>query len=197
MGKFEQFVAKLEAVSNRISAEIFNYWSQNRHLDVDFRFDAARASDPSPFNSGNIFRTRIRNNRHKVTVGFDERSAGFVWFFSFLVWYSRLRSHYGSRLVVLLDEPGLSLHAKAQSDLLRYIKEKLRPQYQVIYTTHSPFMVDPDNILSARTVEDVFKDGQVEGTKVGDRVLSTDADTLAPLQAALGYDITQRVFMKP
>lgn len=195
LGRFEQFVAKLEAVSNRISREIFTYWSQNRHLRVDFRLDAARPNDPPPFNSGNVFRTRVYNTRHLVTVGFDERSAGFVWFFSFLVWFSQLKKIYGDKLIILLDEPGLSLHAKAQSDLLRYINEKLKPHYQVIYTTHSPFMIDPDAILSARTVEDVFKDDQVLGTKVGDRVLSTDADTLSPLQAALGYDITQSLFV--
>lgn len=195
LGRFEQFVAKLEAVSNRISREIFDYWSQNRHLRVEFRLDAARPQDPPPFNSGSVFRTRIYNTRHLVTVGFNERSAGFVWFFSFLVWFSQVRKNYGDKLVILLDEPGLSLHAKAQSDLLRYINEKLKPSYQVVYTTHSPFMVDPDNILNARTVEDVFKDDQVLGTKVGDKVLSIDADTLSPLQAALGYDITQSLFV--
>ena len=66
----------------------------------------------------------------------------------------------------------------------------------MIYTTHSPFMIDPDNLLSCRTVEDV--DGpndEVLGTKVGDQVLSTDSDTLFPLQAALGYDITQTMFI--
>ena len=40
-------------------------------------------------------------------------------------------------------------------------------------------------------------DGGVEvlGTKVGDRVLSTDRDTLFPLQSALGYEITQTLFV--
>ena len=57
-------------------------------------------------------------------------------------------------------------------------------------------MIDPDNILSARTVEDVdTREGVVLGTKVGDRTLSTDSDTLSPLQAALGYDITQSLFV--
>ena len=74
---------------------------------------------------------------------------------------------YGDRLIILLDEPGLSLHGKAQGDLLRYIKEKLLPKYQVIYTTHSPFMIDTDNILSVRTVEDVTAEGGAAlGTKV-------------------------------
>jgi predicted ATP-dependent endonuclease of OLD family len=114
---------------------------------------------------------------------------------SFLVWFSQLKDVYGERLFVLLDEPGLSLHGKAQGDLLRYMNDKLRPSYQVMYSTHSPFMVDPDNLLSVRTIEDVLKDDEPLGTKVGDRVLSTDADTIFPLQAALGYDITQTLFV--
>ena len=42
--------------------------------------------------------------------------------------------------ILLLDEPGLSLHAKAQEDLLRYFEKELVPYHQLIYTTHSPFM---------------------------------------------------------
>jgi len=195
MDKFEELVAELEAVSNRLSREIFEYWSQNKHLDVEFRFDHALAGDPPPFNKGNIFRIRIKNRRHGVTVSFDERSAGFVWFFSFLVWFSQVKKNYGENLLILLDDPALSLHARAQADLLRYINEKLRPHHQVIYTTHSPFMIDPENILSVRTVEDVVIEENIQGTKVGDKVFSTDADTLFPLQTALGYNITQTLFV--
>jgi hypothetical protein len=196
--RFEPLIAELEAVSNRLTREIFTFWSQNKHLQVSFRFDMALPDDPPPLNSGQIFRTRVLNQRHGVTVGFDERSAGFVWFFSFLVWFSQVQRTYGRNgkdVILLLDEPGLSLHAKAQYDLLRYMREKLVPCHQLIYSTHSPFMVDPDSLLNVRTVEDVGTDENVEGTKVGDRVLSTDADTLFPLQAALGYDITQSLFV--
>ena len=192
---YEDLSAEMEAVSNRISHEIFEYWSQNSHLEVVCEIGRALAGDPVPFNSGIIFRIRIRNNRHKVTLSFDERSAGFVWFFSFLVWFSQLKKLYGDKLIILLDEPGLTLHGKAQADLLRYINDKLKPSYQVIYTTHSPFMIDPDNFLGIRTVEDVISDGASQGTKVGDRVFSTDADTIFPLQAALGYEITQTLFI--
>ena len=195
IGRFEELVAELEAVSNRLSYEVFEYWSQNKHLEVDFRFDNARPNDLPPFNSGYIFRTRIKNRRHGVTVSFDERSAGFVWFFSFLVWFSQLKRTYGDNLFILLDDPALSLHARAQADLLRYINERLKPHYQVVYTTHSPFMIDPDNILSVRTIEDVIINDKIQGTKVGDKVLSTDVDTVFPLQAALGYDITQTLFV--
>ncbi len=108
-------------------------------------------------------------------------------------------SHTG-KIILLLDEPGLSLHGKAQADLQRYFKERLAPDHQVIYTTHSPFMVPHENLLSARTVEDVVvlhtdEPPEVHGTKVGSEVLSTDKDTLFPLQAALGYEITQSLFV--
>jgi hypothetical protein len=56
-------------------------------------------------------------------------------------------------------------------------------------------MIDPERILSVRTVEDVVEGDRVLGTKVGDQALSTDADTVFPLQAALGYDITQTLFV--
>lgn len=197
---FERLRASLEAVSNRLSDEIFEYWSQNAHLEVTFSFDHARPDDPPPFNTGYIFRTAIRNRRHKSTVSFDERSSGFVWFFSFLVWFSQVRDVYGDNLIILLDEPALNLHARAQADLLRYFDERLAPSFQVIYTTHSPFLINPDHLLDARTVEDVVEEDErgrerFLGTKVRDDVLAVDPDTISPLQAAVGYDITQTLFV--
>ncbi len=199
LNQFEPIISKFEAASNKISDEIFRYWTQNRHLSVQFRVDLALPGDPAPFNTGRIVRTRVHNSHHKVSVSFDERSTGFVWFFSFIALFSQVKKTHGDDVIILLDEPGLSLHAKAQSDLLRYFDERLAPRHQVIFTTHSPFMVPTDRLLSVRTVEDVViqKDGLLEvlGTKVGDDVLSTDRDTLFPLQGALGYEITQSLFV--
>ena len=194
----ESLIAKLEGVSNAISRAIFAYWSQNKHLKVRFDYREALAADPESDETepSHVFLTRVENTRHGVSVGFDERSAGFVWFFSFLVWFSQMEKEYGDKLVILLDEPGLSLHGTAQADLLRYIKEKLLPQYQVIYSTHSPFMIDAGDLFTVRTVEDVVtKDDEILGTKVGDEVLSSDADTIFPLRAVLGYDLTQSLFV--
>lgn len=191
----EEYIARVEAISNSLSDEIFTYWTQNKNLEVEFKREIAGSDDPSELGE-EFFSLRVRNKRHRVTVRFDERSTGFVWFFSFLVWFSQMEKEYGGNLIILLDEPGLSLHGKAQRDLLVFIKERLLPRYQVIYTTHSPFMIDTDNILNVRTVEDmVGSKGELKGTKVSGRVLSADADTLFPLRAALGYDITQPLFV--
>lgn len=200
ISQFEHMVARFEASSIKITDEIFKFWSQNRFLKVEFRMDPGKSGDPAPFQTGTVFRTRIKNTLHDVSVPFDDRSTGFVWFFSFLVLFSQLKKKYGRNLIVLLDEPGLSLHGKAQDDLLRYFRERLCPEHQVLFTTHSPFMVPRDNLLCSRTVEDVIveeqgKPVQVFGTKVGDDVLSTDKETLFPLQGALGYEITQTLFV--
>ena len=151
-GRSEDLIMNLEAIGNRLTDEIFEYWSQNKHLKVDFRCDMGRADDPAPFNASYVFSTRIRNERHRASVNFDERSTGFIWFFSFLIWFSQMKANYAEKLIVLLDEPGLTLHGKAQKDLLRYIGGKLQPDYQVIYTTHSPFMLNVENIFSLRII---------------------------------------------
>jgi hypothetical protein len=127
-------------------------------------------------------------------LNFDERSTGFAWFFSFLVWFSQVKRTFGDNLFILLDDPGIGLHAKAQEDLLRYISQQLETHYQVIYTTHSPFMVDANNLQRTRTVEDIISTGddgreKYLGTKVGEKIFSTDTDTLIPLRAALGYEM--------
>jgi predicted ATPase len=197
IARFETLTAKFEGASSKITQKIFKYWTQNRFLRVLFSRNTALAQDPAPFNTGEIFNIRIRNELHDSSVPFDERSAGFVWFFSFLVFFSQMKKKYKD-LIILLDEPGLTLHARAQSDLLRYFDEELAPHHQVIYTTHSPFMIPPE-FMRVRTVHDVWyeKDGEmiVEGTKVGDDVLSTDRDTVFPLQTALGYEMTQSLFV--
>ena len=102
-------------------------------------------------------------------------------------------------MVLLLDEPGLSLHGRAQADLLRFFEEKLAPHHQIVYSTHSPFMVPASAFDRVRIVEDkVEVRGQRRiplGTKVREDVLELDPDTLFPLQGALGYEITQSLFV--
>lgn len=198
--KYEELVAKCEAASNDITEQIFTYWTQNDALEVKLDFSEGRSEDPAPYNSGTIVRARVWNTLHRASVPFSERSAGFVWFFSFLVQFAALRNE-SSNVVILLDEPGLTLHGKAQADLLKYIDKELLPHHQVILSTHSPFMVPAYRFASVRIVEDVVvRSGgrpEIKGTKVRADVLANERDTLFPLQGALGYDIAQSLFVGP
>jgi energy-coupling factor transporter ATP-binding protein EcfA2 len=197
--KYEDLKARCEGASNEITDEIFQFWSQNDALKVVIDIAEGKVGDEPPFNFGTIVKIRIENTNHRVTVPLSERSAGFVWFFSFLSQFKQLKKTAGNA-IILLDEPGLTLHGKAQSDLLRYIEERLLPEHQVIFTTHSPFMVPAERMADVRIVEDVIKyesrkKPTVLGTKISSDALSVDKDTLFPLQAALGYEITQSLFI--
>ena len=197
--RYEELNAKCEAASADITDQIFEYWSQNKYLQVQVQLNEGRAEDPAPFNTGAVARARVYNQLHRASVPFSERSAGFVWFFSFLVQFAMMRRQT-ENVIILLDEPGLTLHGKAQEDLLRYIEEKLLPTHQVIFSTHSPFMVPPKRLADCRVVEDVIDlknpaRPQSLGTKITEDVMSTDKDTLFPLQGALGYSVTQSLFV--
>lgn len=188
---YEKSRARLEGISNSITDRIFEFWKQNQNLEVEIDIEED-PEDEAPFDTGNNLYIRIRNRRHRVTVPFSQRSKGFIWFFSFIVWFDAIKEQLETTndLVILLDEPGLSLHALGQADLLKYI-DYLAENHQIIYTTHSPFMVHGDRLHQTRMVQDMEKGG----TKISDNVSSSSSDTLFPLQAALGYTIAQNLFI--
>ncbi len=106
------------------------------------------------------------------------------------------RKSHGS-VILLLDEPGLTLHGTAQKDLLRYFAEQIAPNHQLIYTTHSPFMVPADDLASVRTVEDVVTRDtrdrkQSRGTKIRPDVLTTDPQTNFPIFGAMDLNSPRR-----
>jgi predicted ATP-dependent endonuclease of OLD family len=188
---YESYISELEATSNAISDELFEYWKTNQHLEIKFEIESV--PEPNPAVLRRYLNVRIRNTKHRVSLPLGNRSKGFIWFFSFLVWFSRIQADKTKQYIILLDEPGLNLHASAQADLLRYINEKLAPYYQVVYTTHSPFMIETSKIHRIRTVYDTLD--PKKGSIVSESIQEKDPDTLFPLQAALGYDIAQNLFI--
>jgi|LGOV01.1.fsa_nt_gb predicted ATP-dependent endonuclease of OLD family len=178
---YEEFVAELEATSNEITTQLFEYWTSNTNLDVRFHIEQRGGVK--------FLDIRIWNNKYKISLPLSNRSKGFNWFFSFIVWFSKIQADSNSNYILLLDEPGLNLHASAQGDLLRFLND-LSERYQVIFTTHSPFMIDSASLYRVRTVLD-----SDYGTTILESIIENDQKTLFPLQAALGYDIAQNLFV--
>ena len=188
---YEEFIAELEATQVNISDILFKYWTTNSHLSIQFNIDKQESTDSQNNRRivERILDIRVKNQRNGVSLSLKNRSKGFNWFFSFLVWFMKIEQEKDNSYILLLDEPGLNLHAMAQHDLLKYIDD-LSDKYQVIYTTHSPFMIDSSKLKRVRTVLE-----QSDGTHISDCLQEKDPNTLFPLQAALGYTIAQNLFV--
>ncbi|MGG7036424.1 MAG: AAA family ATPase [Flavobacterium sp.] len=186
---FEDFIAELEATEAIISEELFKYWRTNKNLNITFQIDKKEETDR--YNNTRIVEhiLDIRVKNKGVSLPLKNRSKGFNWFFSFLVWFKKIQEDQDTNYILLLDEPGLNLHASAQSDLLRFL-EDLSQNYQIVYTTHSPFMISSDKLQRVRTVLETDK-----GSVISDSVQEKDPNTLFPLQAALGYNIAQNLYI--
>ncbi len=168
----------LNRASAVITAEIKRLWKDRPldvHIGIDGRHVTIRVSDP--------------NAQYPIQINLDERSRGFRWFFAFYVTFSAdTKGGDADGAILLLDEPGLYLHAKSQEHLLKHLRQDYKNQ--IVYTTHSPFMIPPDAVEIVRTVN-------IE-ENTGTRVTQTpsgDSRTLFPLQAALGYQLSQTLFV--
>ncbi len=173
---------KRQQLTNRAGAivtrKIRELW-RDRQLTIRFNVDAdyfdTLVSDPNAY--------------YPVEVNLNERSRGFRWFFSFYITFAAdTEGGPAEDAILLLDEPGLHLHALGQRDLLEHFKDDF--QNQIVYTTHSPFMIPVDDLASVRTVNiDPERGTAVTNDPTGDE------NTLFPLQSALGYDLTQTLFV--
>lgn len=195
-GEFERRRAQLEAAASDITRQVFRYWTQNKYLRTAFDVEAEVLQEQGGQRVVHRWlNIRLADQRHgDYSTNIDTRSSGFRWFFSFLAAFSQ----YAARtdVIVLLDEPGLSLHGRAQADFLRYLDERLSRQVQVFYTTHSPFLVDAAKLERVRLIEDhSTPEDPDNAARVSEEIFSQDVDTLFPLQGALGYDLAQNLFI--
>lgn len=128
----------------------------------------------------------VSDKHYDRRIAPSDRSDGFQWYLSF---YSALLSEVSATdpTVVLLDNPGLELHADGQRDIKRFLEEKLPGTTQVIYVTHSPAMIDTYNLEQVRKVELL---GDMQGTKVRRLEFRGDeTDLLEPVRSAIGASL--------
>lgn len=174
----EQRMLDMNDASMTLTNEIAERWSQKRY-EVQFSAD------------GFHFITFVKDADSKTLVPLEERSKGFQWFFSFdMLLMTETRGRF-ENCVILLDEPGLHLHAAAQRDLLKRMKAYAKGN-QLIYSTHLPFMIDFTRLDNIYVCEDK---GGTAGVKVHQDWASADKDARFTLQAALGLSWSQSLFV--
>jgi len=167
---------KLSSASRAMTERFQGWYRQRQH---GFRYHA----------DNDYFRIWVTDDKSPDEIELASRSKGLQWFYSFYLVFLVEAEEGHSNAILLLDEPGLHLHPSAQADLLGYF-DSLAEDNQLLYTTHSPFMIDPDNLGRTRVVTE-----QADGTTaVSDVVWPRNREAIFPLQAALGYSLAQTVF---
>lgn len=172
---------QLNAASVKLTQEICKVWNP-----VQSRGEAARLRLVA---DGQYLKVVVEDGLG-VEIELDQRSEGFQWIVSFfVVFFAEAEDKY-ENAILLLDEPGLSLHGLKQREF-RITLSRLSEKNQTLYTTHSPFLVGPDELALVRVVE--MPDREV-GTKIHTTISSSAPESLLPLQEALGYDLAQSLF---
>jgi len=164
--------------STEITGLTTKYWKQ-RSYDVQFRVD------------GPVLTTYVLDEINQAPIALEDRSKGFKTQFSFNVNFDASTQAELKGAVLLLDEPGLHLHASAQADLLQLF-EDLSANNQIIYATHSPFMIDPKQLGRVRICRETYEEGLPQ---VSDQYWTGDAESVFPLLSALGYELSQSLFI--
>ena len=139
----------LQSASATLTDHFRDWWRQGDHR---FRFEA----------DGNHFRIWVADDRRPTEVELENRSSGLQWFLSFYLVFLVESQEDHSGAILLLDEPGMSLHPHAQRDLSAFF-DNLSTNNQILYTSHSPFLVDADRLERARKVF-VANDGSTKAT---------------------------------
>lgn len=168
---------KLNSASLDISKKFSKWFGQRRHK-ISYRAD------------GPYFRIWVSDDRRPdVDIELESRSKGFQWFFSFYLVFLVESDEGHKDAILLLDEPGLHLHPTAQQELMAFF-ETLSEDNPLIYTTHSPFLIDGERIHRVRPVTE----DETGHSRISVDSWPEDRETIFPLQAAAGYAMVRGLF---
>lgn len=116
----------------------------------------------------------------------SKRSQGFKWFLSFFL-HLKAEDKRENNLIILFDEPGLYLHSKAQSDMIA-VFEELALKNQIVYSTHSPYLIDTSKINRLKLILNTKEHGTTI-EKITSKKIHNQKDALKPIIDAIGLDV--------
>ena len=159
----------LSQCSANISGDFHEYWQQD---NLNLKVEADRDS----------FCLGVEKEGGTILFSLEQRSKGFQWFVSF---YLRLKAKGGKPSIILIDEPGMYLHAQAQHDVLKTL-EKLSEVSTIVFSTHSPYLIDHHRLDRVRLIQK-----NSGGTVIENKIhKNANTDTLTPIMTAIGLDLS-------
>ncbi|MCE3278110.1 MAG: family ATPase [Bacteroidetes bacterium] len=142
----EALDSTINLMSEKVSKTVFQAWEtlfESKGKEIILKPNVEKG-DPTKY----YLEVRLKEGAQQFQIA--ERSLGFKWFFTFLLFteFRKMRSSDNGEILFLLDEPASNLHSTAQKNLLKTF-EKLADKCKLIYTTHSHHLINPDWLSGA------------------------------------------------
>jgi predicted ATPase len=179
-GEIEGIVGAMNiAIAENLNFQ--RWWSQDPNFEIQVK---ARERELA----------LVIRDRTRASYSFDERSQGLRYFLSYFVQLTAHREGLSRNEVMLLDEPDAFLSSSGQQDLLRVLQDYATPEHdgpknQVIYVTHSPFLIDRNAGHRVRVLD---KGAEDEGTRL---VKDATQNHYEPLRSSLGPSVAETAFI--
>jgi predicted ATP-dependent endonuclease of OLD family len=190
---------KIENLNGELTLNFQDFWRQNvgKKNKIKINFELSHYDHTHPDKSGKPFiEFWIKDEKERLYP--KQRSRGVRWFLSFFLELKATAMDKSQRnKVLLIDEPGVSLHARAQEDVLK-VFDDISEQIQIIYTTHSPHLIDVDKLYRILAVQRAVENDMMSETVVfsARSLKSATADTLSPIYSTMGARLNQQEIIK-
>ena len=190
---------KIENLNGELTLNFQDFWRQNvgKNNKIKINFELSHYDHTNPEKSGKPFlEFWIKDEQERLYP--KQRSRGVRWFLSFFLELKATAMDKSKHeKVLLIDEPAVSLHARAQEDVLE-VFDDIKEQIQIIYTTHSPHLIDVDKLYRILAVQRAIKDDMKSETLVysARSLKSATADTLSPIYSTMGARLNQQEIIK-
>ncbi len=190
---------KIELLNREITVSFHDFWQQKigKENKIHINFELEHYDYSHSEKSGVPYLEFWIRDRYERLYP-KQRSRGVRWFLSFyLELKAAAQPNIMKNKILLIDEPGLSLHARAQEDVLKvfdFIKDKM----QIIYSTHSPHLIDLDKLYRLRAVQRAVEDDEKSETVIYDAksLTAASSDTLSPIYTLMGSRLSEQQFIQ-
>lgn len=190
---------KIENLNGELTVNFQDYWRQNvgKSSKIRIQFELEHYDVTNPDKKGKPYlEFWIKDEFERLYP--KQRSRGVRWFLSFFLELKAAALTDSQKQVLLIDEPGLSLHARAQEDVLK-VFEDLKDKLTIIYSTHSPYLVDINKLHRIIAVQRAVETDETSESILLDihSLSKASADTLSPVYSIMGARISDQQIFTP
>lgn len=186
---------KEETENTKLSVDFQEDWGQRIHGEnkVNVKYNFEKRNGVAEEGSYVNFFVETKAGQY---LSPKKRSKGLIWFLSLWLELKALDNNYNN-LVLLLDEPDQHLHVKAQDDILKLINklskdntEKNKNGDQIIFATHSPYLIEVENLNRVKLIINSERDGTRAEDVTSSKIDSEyKKDALQPIANAIGLSV--------